>query len=168
MRNHLDRFAAIPELAGRDVLALDGHDVKHATHEPPATMASGRREVPDTVTGVFLRNLRSGAARVLAQTEGHQHEWAAVKGRPWSDFLWHPQAKGTMGITLRMAGYKDKSITVALDENSSISVDLERMEVAPPKVMVKPAVPRAELRNPSAVQKSPKSIHDEEDEWRVH
>ena len=91
-----DRFAVIPELAGRDVLALDGHDVKHATHEPPATMASGRREVPDTVTGVFLRNLRSGAARVLAQTEGHQHEWAAVKSRPWSDFLWHPQAKGTI------------------------------------------------------------------------
>ena len=92
----VDRFAAFPELAGRDVLALDGHDVRHATHEPPATMASGRREVPDTVTGVFLRNLRSGAARVLAQTEGHQHEWAAVKARPWSDFLWHPNAKGTI------------------------------------------------------------------------
>ena len=92
-----DRFARFPELAGRDVLALDGHDVRHATHEPPATMASGRREVPDTVTGVFLRNLRSGAARVLTQTDGHQHEWAAVKARPWSDFLWHPDAKGTTG-----------------------------------------------------------------------
>lgn len=91
-----DRFARFPELAGRDVLALDGHDVRHATHEPPATMASGRREVPDTVTGVFLRNLRSGAARVLAQTDGHQHEWAAVKDRPWSDFVWHPDAKGTL------------------------------------------------------------------------
>jgi hypothetical protein len=92
----VDRFAKFPELAGRDVMALDGHDVCHATHEPPATMASGRREVPDTVTGVFLRNLRSGAARVLAQTDGHQHEWAAVKNRPWSDFLWHPEAKGTI------------------------------------------------------------------------
>lgn len=91
-----DRFARFPELAGRDVLALDGHDVRHATHEPPATMASGRREVPDTVTGVFLRNLRSGAARVLAQTDGHQHEWAAVKDRPWSDFLWQPEARGTL------------------------------------------------------------------------
>jgi len=92
----LDRFADFPQLAGRDVLALDGHDVRHATHEPPATMASGRREVPDTVTGLFLRDLRSGAARVLAQTEGHQHEWAAVKARPWSDFHWHPNAKGTI------------------------------------------------------------------------
>lgn len=91
-----DRFARFPELVGRDVLALDGHDVRHATHEPPATMASGRREVPDTVTGVFLRNLRSGAARVLAQTEEHQHEWAAVKARPWSDFLWQLNAKGTI------------------------------------------------------------------------
>ena len=91
-----DRFAKFPELADRDVSALDGHDIRHATHEPPATMASGRREVPDTVTGVFLRNLRSGAARVLAQTDGHQNEWAAVKDRPWSDFLWHPDTKGTI------------------------------------------------------------------------
>src|SRR5215203_450109 len=92
----VDRFADFPELAGRDVLALDGHDIAHATHEPKATLASGRREVPDTVTGVFLRNLRNGAARVLAQTEGHQHEWAAVKGRPWSDFHWQKGAKGTI------------------------------------------------------------------------
>jgi hypothetical protein len=91
-----DRFAVIPEVAGRDILALDGHDVERGSHEPAATMASGRREAPDTVTGVFLRNLRSGAARVLAQTEGHQHEWAAVKERPWTDFLWRPQAKGTI------------------------------------------------------------------------
>lgn len=91
-----DRFALFAELAGRDILALDGHDVERGSHEPPATMASGRREAPDTVTGVFLRNLRSGAARVLAQTEGHQHEWAAVKERPWSDFLWQPKAKGTI------------------------------------------------------------------------
>ena len=92
----MDRFAVFPELAGRDVLALDGHDIRHATHEPPALLASGRPVVPDTVTGVFMRNLRTGAARVLAQTEGHRHEWAAVKARPWSDFHWQPKAKGTI------------------------------------------------------------------------
>jgi hypothetical protein len=91
-----DRFGDFPELAGWDILALDGHDVQHATHEPKATMASGRREVPDTVTGLFLRDLRTGAARVLAQTDGHQHEWAAVKARPWSDFHWQPKAKHTI------------------------------------------------------------------------
>jgi Transposase DDE domain len=91
-----DRFAAFAELQGRDVLALDGHDIEHATHEPKATLASGRREVPDTVTGIFLRNLRTGAARVLAQTEGHQNEWAAVQDRPWSDFHWHAESKGTI------------------------------------------------------------------------
>lgn len=91
-----DRFACFPELMGRDVLAMDGHDVRHATHEPAATTAAGADEVPGTVTGIFLRNLRTGAARVLAQTEGHEHEWAAVKARPWTDFLWRPMAKGTI------------------------------------------------------------------------
>jgi hypothetical protein len=33
---------------------------------------------------------------VLAQSEGHQHEWAAVKARPWSDCVWRPEAKGTV------------------------------------------------------------------------
>ena len=42
----VDRFAKFPELAGRDVLALDGHDVRHATHEPPATTASPRLASP--------------------------------------------------------------------------------------------------------------------------
>jgi len=93
-----DRFAAFPELAGRDVLALDGHDVRRGSHEPADILASGRLEVPDTVTGVFLRNLRTGAARVLAQTEGHQSEWAAVKAQPWSEFLWRPGARGTVLI----------------------------------------------------------------------
>ena len=62
-----DRFACFPELAGREILALDGHDIAHATHEPPARLASGQSAVPDTLTGLFLRNLRTGAARVLAE-----------------------------------------------------------------------------------------------------
>lgn len=91
-----DRFACFPELHGRDILAIDGHDVRRACHEPKELTRDGRLEVPDSVTGVFIRNLRSGAARVLAQTEGHQHEWSAVKARPWSDFLWREGAKGTV------------------------------------------------------------------------
>lgn len=91
-----DRFAVFPELAGRDVLALDGHDVRHGSHEPEALLASGESKVPDTLTGVFLRDLRTGGARVLAQTAGHQHEGAAVKARPWGDFRWRPEARGTI------------------------------------------------------------------------
>lgn len=91
-----DRFADFPELAGRDVLALDGHDIRHATHEPKAATAGGKLEVPGTITGVFLRDLRTGAARVLAQTTGHQHEWSAVKDRRWTEFLWRAGAKGTI------------------------------------------------------------------------
>lgn len=91
-----DRFAAVPELAGREILALDGHDVRHGSHEPAALLARGQFKVPDTLTGVFLRNLRSGGARVFAQTEGHQHEWAAIQARPWGDFHWQPAARGTI------------------------------------------------------------------------
>lgn len=92
----VDRFACFPELDGRDVLAIDGHDIRRASHEPKATLQSGRMESPDTVTGIFLRNLRSGAARVLAQTSGHQGEWSAVKARPWRDFAWRPGARNTI------------------------------------------------------------------------
>ena len=81
-----------------DLLALEGHDIQRATHEPKAGLAEGRREAPDTTTGIFLRNLKTGAARVLAQTKGHQHEWSAVKQRPWADLLWHPGAERTLLI----------------------------------------------------------------------
>lgn len=91
-----DRFAAFPELHGRDILALDGHDIRHGSHEPAALTRRGESKVPDTLTGVFLRDLRTGGARVLTQTHGHQHEWAAVKACPWSDFLWRPKARGTI------------------------------------------------------------------------
>ncbi|MCZ7636107.1 MAG: transposase [Verrucomicrobia bacterium] len=89
-----DRFAAFPELHGRDILALDGHDIRHGSHEPAALTRRGESKVPDTLTGVFLRDLRTGGARVLTQTHGHQHEWAAVKACPWEGL---PLATGGPG-----------------------------------------------------------------------
>lgn len=137
-----DRFAVLPELAEYDLLALDGHDVQHGTHEPLATTAKGRREVPDTTTGVFLRNLRTGAARVLAQTEGHQHEWAAVKAQPWSEFRWRAEAKRTILVIdpvavdfafLRGAKFKAgitvitrTKVNLAVKESKPLSWDKER------------------------------------------
>jgi hypothetical protein len=80
----------------------------------------------------------------------------------------YPQAKGSVGMTLRLPGYKDKSIVVALDGNSSTTVELERMEAVPAEAAAKPAVTRTEPRKSGGAHKPPKPQHDEEDEWRVH
>lgn len=110
-----DRFAKFPELQGRGILAIDGHAVERGTHEPAEVTKKGAYVVPDSATGIFLLNLRNGATRTLAQTDGHQHEWAAVKARPWSEFHWQPGARGTILIIdpvavdfafLRAAKYK--------------------------------------------------------------
>lgn len=110
-----DRFAAFPELQGRELLAIDGHAIRRGTHEPGEVTAQGDFAAPASATGIFLLNLRNSAARMLAQTEGHQHEWSAVKERPWSEFHWVAGAKGTILIIdpvavdfafLRAAKYK--------------------------------------------------------------
>jgi serine/threonine protein kinase len=85
----------------------------------------------------------------------------------------YPQGKGSVGVTLRLAGYEDKSIAVALDGNSFTSVALERTQLAAhesarPELAKKPAAIRGEPRRPGGARKQPKTQHDEEDEWRVH
>ena len=80
----------------------------------------------------------------------------------------YPLGKGSMGMTLRLAGYKDKSISVALDGNSSTAVELERVESVPDQAASKPAVTRKEPRKTASTRKPPKPQHNEEDEWRVH
>jgi len=84
----------------------------------------------------------------------------------------YPLAKGSVGMTLRLAGYKDKSIAVALDGNSSTTVELERMEAAPAEAAGKRAVtrvePSKEPKKSGGARKPPKPQQNEEDEWRVH
>ena len=80
----------------------------------------------------------------------------------------YPLAKGAMTMTLRLPGYKDKSIAVALDGNSSTTVELERVESAPAKAAAKPTATRSEPRKTAGARKPPKPQHNEEDEWRVH
>ena len=87
-----DRLAGIPELQGRQVFAVDGHAIAHATHEEPKTTLKGRPLIPPS-RGVFWRNLRDDSAGVLAQTHGHEHEWAAVKRTAWKDFPGHGQPR---------------------------------------------------------------------------
>jgi hypothetical protein len=79
-----------------------------------------------------------------------------------------PPANGTMGMILRLAGYKDKIIAVTLDGNSSTTVDLERMEADRVEAAPKPAAPHREPRKTGGARKPPQPQHDEEDEWRVH
>jgi len=81
----------------------------------------------------------------------------------------YPQATGAMGLVLRLAGYKDKSIVVPLDGNSSTSVDLEHAAAAAPAAApAKPTAKSADGRKPNPARKPPKPTHSEEDEWQVH
>jgi serine/threonine-protein kinase len=80
----------------------------------------------------------------------------------------YPRATGTTGLILRLAGYKDQSIVVALDGNSFATVELERAEVAAAVVAPKTAATQPQPRKTGAARKPPKPQHNEEDEWRVH
>lgn len=79
----------------------------------------------------------------------------------------YPQGAGHMDLVIRMAGYKDKSVSVDLAVNSTTSVDLERVEEARVPVLRKPKASAADRRRPAPARK-PTTTHDEEEEWRVH
>jgi hypothetical protein len=68
---------------------------------------------------------------------------------------------------VRLAGYKDESLTVGLDENSASAIDLKRIE-APAAIPAKPPTALPQIRKKPAVPTARKASHSEEDEWRVH
>jgi len=80
----------------------------------------------------------------------------------------YPRGAGTMQITLRLAGHKDKTVPIGLDANSSTSVDLEPVETLPAEVERKPAAKPAPPRKAAPARRPPQPRHDEEEEWRVH
>jgi len=84
----------------------------------------------------------------------------------------YPQGGGTLSLVLRLQGYKDKTVAVGLEGNSSTSVDLERAAPSTTAPVEKPAKPAAEAKKPSGVHKPPKTTQNKEqikeDEWRVH
>jgi hypothetical protein len=89
----------------------------------------------------------------------------------------YSQSGEVVPLVIRLAGYKDKAVTVSLDGNSSTSVDLERAEApvsdTPKKDEKKtgpilvPSARAAGTKAPSG-RKPSKPHVDEEDEWRVH
>jgi len=83
----------------------------------------------------------------------------------------YPQGSGTLGLLLRLQGYKDKTVAVGLEGNSATSVDLERVEISAAEGGQKPAPPTTGPRKQGGVRKPPKTTRttqNKEDEWRVH
>lgn len=80
----------------------------------------------------------------------------------------YPQSPNSLGIVLRLRGYKDKSLTIALDANSEASVDLERAEVVKSSPPDKVTPPHVEPNKPAVRRKPQRPARDKEDEWTVH
>ncbi|HEY5284327.1 MAG TPA: serine/threonine-protein kinase [Polyangia bacterium] len=141
------------------------------TGTPPASVRAPEHPVPESAAAVvtppaatvrvFVQSSPVGAS-VIDEGDGHVLGITPLQKS-------YPQAKGTMGLGLRLAGYKDKSIVVPLDVSSSTSVDLEREAAATrADTIPKPVVKSAGARKPSPVHKPPNPTHNEEDEWQVH
>ena len=78
-----------------------------------------------------------------------------------------PRGSGSKALVVRLAGYKDESLTVALDENSASTIDLKRIE-APAATPAQPPTVTPQIRKKPAAPAPRKASHNEEDEWRVH
>ena len=77
------------------------------------------------------------------------------------------RGSGSKALVVRLAGYKDESLTVALDENSASAIDLKRIE-APALPPAQPHTVTPQIRKKPAVPTPRKASHNEEDEWLVH
>jgi serine/threonine-protein kinase len=94
-------------------------------------------------------------------------EGAVLGQTPLEKF--YPQGDGAVGVVLRLAGYKDKSVTIGLHENSSTSVILELNETVRPEIAKKPVATQAEHSSGVKVRKPPpKPTQGKEDEWRAY
>jgi eukaryotic-like serine/threonine-protein kinase len=80
-----------------------------------------------------------------------------------------PQGNETLSLSVHLDGYKDETIAVTLDANSSTSLDLERLQPRPADA-AKPQTPAVKKRPQATQLKQPKQSTkiDKEDEWRVH
>ena len=138
---------------------------------PPAAMQAGQSfaqkapapSAPSEASPTVLVRIQSSpaGASVLDENDG-----SALGMTPLQKS--YPLAKGTMGMVLRLAGYKDRSIVVALDGNSSTTVELERVAAARAEVAHKTTETHAEPRRTGGAHRPPKPKYNEEDEWRVH
>jgi serine/threonine-protein kinase len=127
----------------------------------PAPQKSTAPSAPSEATRTVLVHIQSSPPGASVLDEKDQSVLGITPLRKS-----YPQGEGSVGVTLRLAGYKDKSVAITLDGNSSTAVDLERME--PVAAIPKPAAAHAEPRKAGGTRKPLKIPHNEEDEWRVH
>lgn len=73
LRRRGDRLAGIPELAGREVWAGDGHHIEHACHDA-RTLHSDDTMRYTSVNTIYMKDLRTGAVRPLDLCRGAEHE----------------------------------------------------------------------------------------------
>jgi hypothetical protein len=133
--------------------------------EPPAQVARPAEQPPEV--RVQIRSVPAGAAVTDAEA-------GTVLGMTPFDKS-YARGGGAVRFGLRLAGFKDRTIAVGLDQSSTTSVDLEAAP-APAEAEAKPepvvAAP-VEARKAAAVRKvsqpaRSKPAHDEDEEWRVH
>ncbi|MBN2573715.1 MAG: serine/threonine protein kinase [Deltaproteobacteria bacterium] len=81
---------------------------------------------------------------------------------------WFAQGHSTLDLLLRLQGYKDKTVTVGLDGNATMVVELEREKTAADDSARKASRPAARSRRSGATRKPPKTTRHKDDEWLVH
>ena len=88
LRARHDVLGSIPELAGREVWALDGHEISHACHDK-ARLSSGRTgkdgelgepvERYSGVAHIYGMDVRTGWTVPVALCQGREHEMPTLK-----------------------------------------------------------------------------------------
>ena len=127
-----------------------------AAAKPPAAppeAASVRLQIRSSPAGATVVDAKTGTALGVTPLEKS-----------------YPQGGGTLDFQLRLQGYKDKTVAVGLEGNSTTSVDLEREATPVTGPAAKPAEPAAASRRPAGARKPAKSTQNQnrEDEWLVH
>jgi hypothetical protein len=131
----------------------------------PAVFESVGRVGPSQAPSAMV-HLRIGSSPAGA-TVVDSKEGAVLGQTPLEKF--YPQGDGALGVVLRLAGYKDKSVAIGIHENSSTSVILELNEAVRPEIAKKPVATQAEHSSGAKVRKPPpKPTQGKEDEWRAY
>jgi len=147
------------------VLRPGGHAVGTAAPPPPPPVAKQPPPAPEPVmVRLQLRSSPAGA------TVSDEKDGSVLGVTPLEKS--YPQGKGTLGLVMRLQGYKDKSVAVGLDGDSDTAVDLEKVESRATHGARKHEGRSTASRKSAVQSKPPKATQNKDqyrgDEWRVH